>query len=63
MVSAIRKNNSTIMFKITAGKSGKLRIKDNFNGKAPKWNIKNVNKIGGVYEIYLSKGQKLIAEF
>lgn len=63
MVSAIRKNSNTITFSITAGKSGKLHIKDNFNGKVPKWNIKNVNKTDGVYEIYLSKGQKLIAEF
>jgi len=63
MVSGIRKNKSIFMFSITAGKSGKLRIKDNFMGKTPKWNVKNVNKADGVYEVYLNKGQKLTAEF
>jgi alpha-L-fucosidase 2 len=63
MVSATRKNNKTSLFSITAARGGKLRIKDNFMGKTPRWNIKNVNKTDGVYEVYLKKGQKLIAEF
>lgn len=63
MVSATRKNKRTTMFSIVAGKSGKLRIKDNFMGETPKWSAKNVNKTDGIYEVYLNKGEKLIAEF
>jgi alpha-L-fucosidase 2 len=63
VVSAIRKNNRTLRFSIDAGKSGKLRIKDNFMGRIPEWSIKNVHKTGDVYEVYLSKGQELTAEF
>ncbi|MNY74398.1 hypothetical protein D3C86_2134210 [compost metagenome] len=51
------------MFSIVAGRSGKFRIKDNFLGKKPKWSTKNVNKTDGIYEVYLNKGEKLIAEF
>jgi len=63
MVSAIRKNNKTASFSITAAKSGKLRIKDNFDGRVPKWNLKGITKAGDVYELNLNKGQKLIASF
>lgn len=62
-VSATRKNNMTISFSITAAKSGKVRIKDNFGGRTPKWNTKNVTKTGDVYEVNLAKGQKLSASF
>jgi alpha-L-fucosidase 2 len=63
IVSAVRKNNKTTSFSITAAKSGKLRIKDNFDGRAPKWNLKGITKAGDVYELNLNKGQKLIASF
>lgn len=63
VVSAVRKNHKTASFSITAGKSGKLRIKDNFEGSTPKWNVKSVNKTGDVYEVNLSKGQTLQASF
>ncbi|WP_449436593.1 glycosyl hydrolase family 95 catalytic domain-containing protein [Pedobacter steynii] len=62
-VSAIRKNNQTVSFSITAAKKGKVRIKDNFNGREPKWSVKNVNKTGDVYEVNLVKGEKISATF
>ena len=62
-VSAIRKNNLTAGFSIVATKAGTVRIKDNFNGRKPKWNIKNVHKTGDIYEVNLAKGQKLSANF
>ena len=36
-VSAKRENNATTWFRITAGKDGIVRIRDNFGGRAPKW--------------------------
>jgi len=62
-VSAIRKNNLTVGFSIAATKNGKVKIKDNFNGRKPKWNIQNVIKTGDVYEVNMVKGQKLSASF
>ncbi|WP_316815407.1 glycosyl hydrolase family 95 catalytic domain-containing protein [Pedobacter nyackensis] len=62
-VSASRKNNLTTGFSITAAQGGLVKIKDNFNGRVPKWNVKNVNKAGDIYEIKLAKGQKLTAIF
>ncbi|MBB2147991.1 glycosyl hydrolase family 95 catalytic domain-containing protein [Pedobacter gandavensis] len=63
LVSGARKNNQTVSFSITAGRKGKLRIKDNFDGRVPKWNVKKVLKTGDVYEVNLEKGQKLKAVF
>ncbi|WP_316839101.1 glycosyl hydrolase family 95 catalytic domain-containing protein [Pedobacter gandavensis] len=63
IVSALRKNQQTLSFSITAAKSGKLRIKDNFGGRTPKWNVKGITKTGDVYELNLNKGQKLNASF
>ena len=62
-VSATRKNNLTVQFSIAATKTGTVRIKDNFNGRKPRWNIKNVLKTGDIYEVKLAKGQKLTANF
>lgn len=62
-VSATRKNNLTVGFSIVASKAGKVRIKDNFDGRKPKWSIENVNKTGDVYEINLAKGQTISASF
>ena len=60
-VSASRKNNKIVWFSITANKIGIVRIKDNFEGQIPKWNLANVQKNGDVYEVKLAKGQKLEA--
>ncbi|MCX2453810.1 glycoside hydrolase N-terminal domain-containing protein [Pedobacter sp. PLR] len=61
LVSATRKNNKTTSFSITAGRTGTLRIKDNFEGIVPEWNVKGVTKTADVYEVKLRKGQKLKA--
>ncbi len=62
-VSASQKSNKIVKFSITAGKSGILRVKDNFKGQTPKWNVKDVRKKGEVFEVNLTKGQKLEAVF
>jgi alpha-L-fucosidase 2 len=62
-VSATRKNNKTVWFSIVAGNTGIVRIKNNFNGREPKWTLPNVKKNGDIYEVNLSKGQKLEAVF
>jgi len=56
-VSAIRKNGKTIWISVLAAKTGLVRIKDNFNGQKPKWNLLNVRKRGDFYEVFLAKGQ------
>jgi len=62
-VSASRKNNRIVWFRITSNKAGIVRIKDDFQGHKPKWSNKNVQKNGDVYEVELSKGQKIEATF
>jgi len=62
-VSASRKNNKIVWFKITSNKAGTVRIKDNFQGHVPKWNLNIVQKNGDVYEVKLAKGQRLEATF
>jgi alpha-L-fucosidase 2 len=62
-ISAVWKTNKIARFSIIAGKSGVLRIKDNFKGQSPKWNVKKVQKEGDVYLVHLVKGQKLEAVF
>jgi alpha-L-fucosidase 2 len=62
-VSAVRKNNKTSWFSIMAGKTGLVRIKDNFNGRTPEWNVKNVKKTGDIFYVNVVRGQKLEARF
>lgn len=62
-VSAVRKNNKTSWFSIIAGKTGMVRIKDNFDGRTPEWNMKNVKKTGDIFYVNLVRGQKLEARF
>ena len=62
-VSAAQKDSKPAWFIIIAGKSGTVRIKDNFKGQKPKWNLTDVRKTGEIYEISLVKGQKLECVF
>ena len=62
-VSAKRENNATTWFKITAGKNGILRIRDNFNGVTPNWSLSGIRKVGANFEIELKKGQSIEANF
>jgi alpha-L-fucosidase 2 len=61
-VSAKRENNATTWFRVTAGKDGTVRIRDNFSGRQPKWDRDSVKKVGDNYEIALKKGQSVEAE-
>lgn len=62
-VSAVRKNNRTTWFSIVAGKAGTVRIKDNFDGRTPVWNVKGVEKTGDIFYVRVERGQKLEARF
>lgn len=62
-VSASQKNNKIAWFSITASKAGTVRIKDNFQGQNPKWNLGGVQRNVDVYEVKLAKGQRLEATF
>ena len=39
-VSAKRENNATTWLRVVAGRDGQLRIRDNFGGRAPAWNMR-----------------------
>ena len=58
-VSAIRKNGKTTWFKIEAGSTAVIRIKDNFGRQIPKWSSKKVEKLGDVYVVKLRKGKTI----
>jgi alpha-L-fucosidase 2 len=60
-VSARRENNATTWFRILAGKNGVLRIRDNFDGRNPEWNVPNVKKVGQNFEISVTAGQVIEA--
>ena len=62
-VSATRENNATTWFKIVAGKRGLVRIRDNFGGRIPKWNVSGVNKKGNNFELELKEGHAVEATF
>jgi alpha-L-fucosidase 2 len=64
-VSAKRENNATTWCRITAGKDGTVRIRDNFGGRAPKWSpaAVNVRKSGDNFEVHLKRGESLEATF
>jgi hypothetical protein len=55
-VSAKRENNATTWFRIVAGSTGTVRIRDNFGGREPEWNIRGVQKIGDNFEVVVKKG-------
>jgi alpha-L-fucosidase 2 len=60
-VSAMRENNATTWFHIELGKSGVIRIRDNFGGRTPPWTVKGVRKIGENFDVSLPKGQTIEA--
>jgi alpha-L-fucosidase 2 len=60
-VSARRAGGVTAWFRITAGKDGVVRIRDNFGGRAPKWSRDGVRKVGDNLEASLAKGESLEA--
>jgi alpha-L-fucosidase 2 len=56
IVSAKRENNATTWFRISAGRDGVLRIKDNFGGRPVSWKGGTPEKQGELYQIKLRKG-------
>lgn len=62
-VSAKREHNATTWFRVVAGKRGLVRIRDNFGGSIPKWNVSGVKKIGNNFELELKKGRAVEATF
>jgi alpha-L-fucosidase 2 len=60
-VSARRENNATTWFRIEAGNTGLLRIRDTFGERQPKWNREGVKKSGQDFEIKMRKGETLEA--
>jgi alpha-L-fucosidase 2 len=61
-VSARRENDATTRLKISATRNGLLRIRDNFNGRTPKWNHAGVEKAGDNFVVALKAGESLVAE-
>lgn len=59
-VSAKRENNATTWLRIVAGKDGEVRVRDNFEGRTPKWN-KPVTMVGNHFVATLRKGEILEA--
>lgn len=60
-VSARRRNNATTWLSVTASRDGIVRIRDNFGGRAPRWNRDDVRKAGENYECLLRSGETLSA--
>ena len=60
-VSARRENNATVWFRVVAGHSGIIRIRDNFDGQTPKWSSRGVAKVGDHFEVSLRRGEVITA--
>lgn len=60
-VSAKRERDATAWFKITAGKDGWIKVRDNFGNPEFSWNIPDVKKAGENYVFYLKKDQSVTA--
>jgi alpha-L-fucosidase 2 len=60
-VSARRENGATTWLRVVAGKSGWIRIRDNFGGRAPNWSLEGVRKSGPDFEVYLRQGRAIEA--
>jgi alpha-L-fucosidase 2 len=60
-VSAHRENNATTWLRVVAGRDGPVRIRDNFGGRAPKWNRDGVTRGGENYVVPLKSGESLEA--
>ncbi len=60
-VSARRENNATTWLRVIAGASGKLRIRDNFEGRAPQWDRTGVSRDGDDFMFTVKKGDVIEA--
>jgi alpha-L-fucosidase 2 len=62
-VSARRENGATCWLKVTAGRDGLLKLRDNFAGKPPVWSRPDVQKSGTDWQCRLKVGETLEARF
>ena len=62
-VSARRENGAVCWLKVTAGRDGLVRIRDNFGPKRPVWDRPEVQKIGPDWQCRLKAGEALKAHF
>ncbi|MCF7689731.1 MAG: glycoside hydrolase N-terminal domain-containing protein [Cephaloticoccus sp.] len=60
-VSARRENNATTWLRITAGATGELRIRDNFDGRPPQWNRADGKKEGDDFIFVVAAGDVIEA--
>lgn len=60
-VSARRERGATVWFRIVAGKSGAVRIRDNFGPRVPQWSRPEVRKVAKHFEVALERGEILEA--
>jgi alpha-L-fucosidase 2 len=61
LVSARRVGGATAWFRIKASRSGVLRVRDNFGGRAPVWNRPGVVKAGANFEVTAQAGDVIEA--
>lgn len=64
-VSARRERNATVWFRLTAGRDGIIRVRDNFGGRAPVWTpaAAVIGKTGDDFEIRLKRGESVEGSF
>lgn len=60
-VSARRENNTTTWFRVVAGSTGTLRIRDTFDGRAPRWSRPGVRREGDDYLVDVRAGDEISA--
>ena len=61
LVSARRERNATTWFRIVPGADGELRVRDNFDGRAPAWSGATPAKAGDDFVFTLRKGDVIEA--
>ena len=62
-VSARRENGATCWLKVTAGRDGLVKIRDNFGPKRPVWDHPEVQKAGQDWQCRLKAGETVEAHF
>jgi alpha-L-fucosidase 2 len=60
-VSARREHNATTWFRLVAGRDGAVRVRDNFGGRAPRFNRPDVQRVGDDFVVTLRRGEVLEA--
>jgi alpha-L-fucosidase 2 len=61
LVSARRHDNATVWFRLTAGRDGTLRLRNNFGGRIPEWLGKTMTADGNDYVASVKAGEVLEA--